>query len=69
MSELGRLLRLTEAAGELFGGVRGLDGRVRATEASNLRLRRMIHHDEITAVKVGTRYYISRDVINDITSG
>jgi|TARA_R110000744_G_scaffold91889_2_gene178149 hypothetical protein len=67
-AEHGALVPLIDAAAELFGGVRGLDGRVRATEVSNMRLRRMVKLSQIDGIKVGGRYYISRAVIDDFTS-
>lgn len=68
MSEQAALLTLPEAAAILFGGVRGQDNRVRASESANIRLRGMVKRHEIDYVKVGRRYYIPRAVIDDLTS-
>ena len=67
-SEQPALLTLPEAAAILFGGVRGPDDRVRASESANIRLRGMVKRHEIDYVKVGRRYYIPRAVIDDLTS-
>ena len=66
--ESGRLLPLPEAAAILFGGVRGPDCRVRASESTNIKLRGMLRRNEIDYVRVGRRYYIPKVVIDDLTS-
>jgi hypothetical protein len=66
--EPGRLLPLPEAAALLFGGVRGLDGRVRSSESENIRLRRMVARGQIKSQRVGKRIYILRAEIDKFTS-
>lgn len=65
-SETGLLLPLPKAAALIFGGARDQNGCVRSSEASNMRLRRMVRDGEIKAVRLGKRIYIPRAVIDDL---
>jgi hypothetical protein len=68
MSRNGKLVPLVEASAELFGGVPDATGKIRASEAANLRLRRMVHRGDITGKKIGDRIFIPRQAIDDLTA-